>query len=345
MEIKLTFHGLPGDTDAELTVSDPKQIFEIGNLLQQLPKICPFDGGPTRFSYSRDKEGNDYYGICSVNDDRLKFRFGKKKGQSGDLYPGGWSFYEQIGGQRYSWRWIGGEWRLYNTTAKQVDMSKTRSTMFPNMEKIVPVAGAVVVDADADDGDTQPTYTQPVPTPKRPTQEAYHRNGNQPAQLPEVRAVAAKIEAKSTNENPFIDSSVGATTPQQKLANLIDMLFAKEGDDKVIGVAGWLAAIFSDGTTNSVNQLSDEEAQAAHMYMEAKADEAKLRYHIFTLYPAESRDFESWYAGFVCEAKKIEAVPISKMKPELLKAMLSRLIEREADLKLRFEASKPPVEA
>lgn len=174
-KIELTFT-LPGNLLATVSVDGIKEVFEIASILQQLPDVCPFDGQQTRFAYSEDKEKNQYYGVCSVANEAFKFKLGQKKGEGKILYPVGWSYYETIQNARYTWHWVGGEWRAYRKEQGEykVIFADTRSKLFPKLPRIDPLSDVREYDQQDDEqaASAQPTSAQPAPKPAREVLEA-----------------------------------------------------------------------------------------------------------------------------------------------------------------------------
>lgn len=161
-KIELTFT-LPGNLLASVTVDGLKEVFGIASILQQLPTVCPFDGQPTRFAYSEDKEKNQYYGVCSSANEAFKFKLGQKKGEGKVLYPVGWSYYETINNSRFTWHWVSGEWRAYRKDQGEwkVIFADTRSKLFPKLPRIDPLS--VVREYDQQDEEQgQPADPKPA---------------------------------------------------------------------------------------------------------------------------------------------------------------------------------------
>lgn len=151
MAYTLNYDLSTGSSVIEVTVEDEKTLFKAGHFLANLPRFCPFDGQLTRLHYSTDAKEHEYFGVCSIANERLKFRFGVRENATKDLYPYGWTYWEDIeqsDGQtrRYTWHWVNGEWREYALEAgskkdkdKIVHMDRIRRKLFPKLDPLLPV--------------------------------------------------------------------------------------------------------------------------------------------------------------------------------------------------------------
>lgn len=294
---------IPGGT-IQLEADSQKQVFDELSFWQSLPKFCPVDGSDVRLNV-RDTAKGVYYEIVSTGSPIFRGHVGQNREGGTLFYKDDWSHW--TGEKEIVVRSNG-----INTPALDALLGKVAPKQPAPQQAPAPQPKVFLPEV-------VPT---PTPTPTSAPQQPAHRSTQQPK-----------------SENTFSDSTVGATTPQERLNNCLKMTF-KDGSDRV---GGWIASVFSEGSTLNISALADEEAQAAIEYVNAKPDELKLRYAIWLAYPAQYMNFERWYADFFCKRTNVESRPLSKITAAEHKVMLDRFNTHGDKLDAAFMASLEPV--